>query len=118
MDRTDGEPLAVPFVVLPLAPSLLGNGLVLARLYCREVPMLSASARLPYRPSRVLVGGTSGSGKTTLAGRMALMIGAAQAKVPLIQQTSTALIPVRLPPIDRSMRCVGKVCDSGAPEEV
>lgn len=39
------------------------------------MPVLSAEDRLPYRPSRVLVGGTSGSGKTTLAGRIAATVG-------------------------------------------
>lgn len=43
--------------------------------------MLAAADRLPYRPSRVLVGGTSGSGKTTLAGRIALMIGASHTEI-------------------------------------
>jgi adenylate kinase family enzyme len=62
-------------------PSFLGNGFVLARLYCRNVPMLSAGDRLPCRPSRVLVGGTSGSGKTTLAGRIAVMIGASHTEI-------------------------------------
>jgi adenylylsulfate kinase-like enzyme len=47
--------------------------------------MLSASARLPYRPSRVLVGGTSGSGKSTLAGRITLMIGAAHTEIDSLQ---------------------------------
>jgi energy-coupling factor transporter ATP-binding protein EcfA2 len=45
------------------------------------VPVLSVADRLPYRPSRVLVGGTSGSGKTTLAGRIALMIGASHTEI-------------------------------------
>jgi hypothetical protein len=43
--------------------------------------MLSAADRLPYRPSRVVVGGASGSGKTTLAGLLAAMIGAAHTEI-------------------------------------
>jgi adenylate kinase family enzyme len=52
-----------------------------ACLYRRDVPLPSAADQLPYRPSRVLVGGTSGSGKTTLAGRIALLIGASHTKI-------------------------------------
>jgi adenylate kinase family enzyme len=43
--------------------------------------MLNAADRLPYQPSRVLVGGTSGSGKTTLAGRIAAMIDATHTEI-------------------------------------
>jgi adenylate kinase family enzyme len=39
------------------------------------MPWLTASARLPGRPSRVLVAGTSGAGKTTLASVIAAELG-------------------------------------------
>jgi adenylate kinase family enzyme len=38
------------------------------------VPVLGAREELPYRPQRVLIGGTSGSGKSTLARRVATVL--------------------------------------------
>lgn len=39
------------------------------------MPFLGPRDELPYRPSRVLIGGTSGSGKSTVARRIGLALG-------------------------------------------
>lgn len=44
------------------------------------MPLLDATAPLPFRPRRVLVAGTSGSGKSTLAARIA-----AELQVPYVE---------------------------------